>query len=73
MDVRSKKQPFTLSHVYYANGQRYCEVPLKVNYPRTRTWSNVVLNKPEHVGQWRVDVVTENGEILDQIDFSVVL
>lgn len=72
MDVRSKKTPYKLRHVYYLNDRRYCEVPLAIVYPRMRTWSNVTLRHPYEAGQWRVDVVTQKGEILSQVQFSVI-
>ncbi|CCK80827.1 DUF2914 domain-containing protein [Desulfobacula toluolica] len=72
MTVLADNPPFTLTHVYYINGRRYCEVPLSIRYHRMRTWSNVTLNRPEHVGKWRVEVITENGEKLKHIDFTVV-
>jgi len=72
MDVRSKKTPYPLRHVYYLNGRRYCVVPLEINYPRMRTWSNVTLRHRNEAGQWRVDVITGKGEILSQVQFTVV-
>lgn len=72
MDVRSKTTPYKLSHVYYLNGRRYCEVPLAIHYPRMRTWSNVSLRHPHETGQWRVDVVTASGKTLSRIEFTVV-
>jgi hypothetical protein len=72
MDVRSKKLPYQLRHVYYLNGRRYCVVPLEIRYPRMRTWSNVTLRNRNETGQWRVDVITRKGEILSQAQFTVV-
>ncbi len=72
MDVRSKKTPYKLRHVYYRNGRRYCAVPLVINYPRMRTWSTVTLRHPYETGQWRVDVITGKGETLSQVEFTVV-
>jgi len=72
MRVLSDKPPFTLSHVYYLNGKRYCRVPLKIRYRQMRTWSNVTLNRAWQCGKWRVDVTTKDGEILEQIEFTVV-
>jgi hypothetical protein len=71
MDVRSKKTPYKLRHVYYLNGRRYCTVPLAIHYPRMRTWSNVTLRHQYEAGQWRVDVVTGKGEILSQAEFTI--
>jgi len=72
MDVRSKKTPYKLRHVYYLNGRRYCAVPLAIHYPRMRTWSNVTLRHQYETGQWRVDVVTGEEEVLAFVEFMVV-
>ncbi|MBU1170038.1 MAG: DUF2914 domain-containing protein [Proteobacteria bacterium] len=72
MVVMADHPPLTLTHVYYVNGQEYCKVPLKIAYPRTRTWSHVTLNLKKHLGAWRVDVMTDTGETLDSVEFSVV-
>jgi hypothetical protein len=71
MDVRSTRLPRKLKHVYYYRGLKYCEVSLDILYPRMRTWSNLTLKAPDHVGPWRVDVVDESGAVLKQITFQV--
>lgn len=72
MKVISENPPFTLTHVYYCNGQKHCEVPLTIQHHRMRTWSTVTLRAPKHVGKWRVEVIDDNGAKLDQIEFNVV-
>lgn len=72
MEVKSEKQPFVLKHVYYFNGEKYCDVPLKIKYPRMRTWSYVTLKNPDHIGRWQVEVTGEDGEVLKQIRFEVM-
>jgi hypothetical protein len=72
MRVLSVAPPYTLTHVYSVNGKHYCDVPLEIPYPHMRTWSKVTIDRDIHIGQWRVDVVAENGEKLDQIEFTVV-
>lgn len=72
MTVFSDTLPYVLKHVYYHDGEKYCEVALNIAYPRTRTWSNVTLQDPQHVGDWRVEVVTPDGIVLEQIAFQVV-
>ncbi len=71
MNILTDKPPQNLSHIYYLNGERYCRVILPVPYPRTRTWSNVTLNRPEHAGSWRVDVVNSSGQVIARADFTV--
>lgn len=71
MDVRSSTFPYTLKHVYYFNSEKYCVVPLKIRFPRMRTWSTVT-PEPQYAGQWRVDVLTETGSAVASVKFSVV-
>ncbi|PIE62593.1 MAG: hypothetical protein CSA25_04395 [Desulfobacter postgatei] len=71
MNVLTDKPPQSLSHIYYLNGERYCRVILPAPYPRTRTWSNVKLNRPELAGSWRVDVVNSNGQVIARAEFTV--
>lgn len=73
MEVYSKKKklPYTLKHVYYVNGKRYFTVPLKIRYPRMRTWSRITLRYGYQVGKWRVVVVDGKGKILATKSFTV--
>lgn len=71
MRVLSETPPFTLKHVYSLNGEHYCDVSLTIRYPHMRTWSRVAIDRDVHIGKWHVDVVNENEEILDQIEFTV--
>ncbi len=72
MEVHSESVPYILKHVYYHEGQKYCEVPLQIKFPRMRTWSNITLGGSRFKGSWRVEIVTEDGSILDQTAFRVV-
>lgn len=71
MTVLTKTPPFTLRHVYYLNGEKYCSVPLDIKNPRTRTWSQITVKQKKHLGAWRVDVVDENDHVLKQASFEV--
>lgn len=72
MTVLSDNPPFTLTHVYYVNGRKYCSIPLKIRFPRMRTWSSITLNSQDQIGKWRVEVVTGNGEKIAQLEFTIV-
>ena len=72
MKVISENPSFTLTHVYYFNKRKYCEVPLAIRYHQMRTWSSVTLRSPDHIGKWRVEVIDDSGAKLDQIEFVVV-
>ena len=71
MIVYSHNLPYVLTHVYYHEGRRYAEVPLAITHPRMRTWSHVTLQSPTHIGSWRVDIVTDDGTVIDQVAFRV--
>lgn len=72
MKVVSQNPSFTLTHVYYLNEQKYCEIPLAIRYHQMRTWSSITLRSPDHIGKWRVEVTADKGAILDQVEFVVV-
>ena len=72
MNVVSQHPPFTLTHVYYINDEKYCEVPLAIRHKRMRTWSSITLRSTDHLGKWRVEVVTDKGIKLGQTEFTVV-
>jgi hypothetical protein len=70
-EVKSKTIPLEIKHIYYLNDKKYCEVPLLVNYPRTRTWSRIMLKNHYQIGSWKVDIVSKDGKTLKQIEFEV--
>jgi len=65
--IVSQNVPTTITHVWYADGEKAAEVPLTINYPTTRTWSS----KAIWAGKWKVEVVSERGEVLDSRNFTV--
>lgn len=71
MEVHSDNFPYTLTHVYYHEGQKYCEVPLEIKFPRMRTWSNITLRNTSLRGSWYVEIVAEDGAVLEDITFKV--
>ncbi len=71
MEVYSDALPYTLTHVYYHEGQKYCEVPLEIKFPRMRTWSYITLENTTQTGLWYVEIVAEDGTVLEDITFKV--
>lgn len=65
--INSQIVPTTITHVWYADEEQAAEVPLNINYPSMRTWSS----KAIWTGKWRVEVVSETGEVLASTDFTV--
>lgn len=60
----------TLKHIWYHEGEEKANVDLTIRTNSFRTWSS---KKIWHTwkGNWRVDVVDENGEILATKKFSI--
>ena len=72
MIAKTDNLPQTVKHVYYHNGNIYCEVPLAIKYPRMRTWSYVTMKNPSHLGSWKVQIVNDQGQILKEINFIMI-
>lgn len=60
----------TIKHVYYLNGEKVDEIPLKVAGSSWRTWSRKQI-KAEHAGNWKVDVLNDNGDVIASKSFTV--
>jgi hypothetical protein len=67
MRISAQDVPTTIKHVWYADGQQAAEVPLNISYPSMRTWSS----KAIWAGKWKVEVVSEKGDVLASTDFTV--
>lgn len=70
MTVMSKEKPYVIKHIYYLNGQKYCEVPLDIKYSWMRTWSYVTLHTKKQTGEWRVEIVSDD-HVLKTVGFVV--
>lgn len=60
----------TISHIWYRNGDEKANVSLSVKAANWRTWSSKRIPK-EWVGDWKVDVVAEDGTILGSRSFKI--
>lgn len=65
--ITAKNAPTTLKHIWSVDGKKAAEIPLSIKYPSFRTWSN----KAIWPGAWKVEVVSESGETLTSLDFTV--
>lgn len=67
-EIQAKDAPAAIRHIWYMDGQKVAEVPLKVAASHFRTWSSKAVGP----GKWKVEVVDDNGgEILATAEFSV--
>ncbi len=61
----------TISHVWYYNDLEMAKVNLNVKSSSFRTWSSKKIYK-KWVGDWRVDVVTSDGNVVKSIKFRII-
>jgi hypothetical protein len=60
----------TITHVWYYSDKEMARVPLTVNSPNWRTYSSKKI-LPTQVGEWHVDVLGPEGELLREIVFNI--
>ena len=58
-------------HKWYFNDQLMADIPLSVRSNNWRTWSSKKV-LPEWSGDWRVEVVSEDGSVIEILRFSVI-
>ncbi len=61
----------TVRHVWRYENEVLASIELGVTSPRYRTYSSKTI-LPEQVGNWRVDVVDEQGHLLAQKEFRIL-
>lgn len=64
------EEPTTVEHVWYYGAEEMARVTLDVKYPRVRTWSSKNI-LPEWTGDWKVELVDADGNILATRAFSI--
>jgi hypothetical protein len=65
--LSAKAPPASVTHVWYKAERKLLEVPLTATYSSGRYWSV----KNVSTGDWRVEVVGANGEVLGSGSFKV--
>lgn len=69
-ELMAAEPPSTVTHVWYHDDTKLYEVPLEVNYERTRTWSYKTI-LPDWTGEWRVEVVGADGVVIGRYTCTV--
>jgi hypothetical protein len=59
-----------VTHIWYYNDEQMVKVELAVKSESWRTWSSKLIMK-EWIGTWRVDVVSESGDVVESKEFLV--
>ncbi|WP_105166530.1 DUF2914 domain-containing protein [Pseudoalteromonas sp. T1lg23B] len=61
----------TVQHLWFHQDQLMAEIPLQISAIRFRTYSSKNI-MPSQTGPWRVEVVTEQGQLLAQKSFRIL-
>ena len=69
--MECKRPPTSIRHIYYFEGQKVNDIELKIKSPQWRTWSYKTLLDERWIGQWKVDITSLEGELLQSIFFEV--
>jgi cytoskeletal protein RodZ len=69
--IACKQPPSSIRHTYYFEGQKVNDIELKIKSPQWRTWSYKTLSDERYIGQWKVDITSLEGELLQSIFFEV--
>jgi cytoskeletal protein RodZ len=69
--IECEQPPSSIRHTYYFKGQKVNDIVLKIKSPRWRTWSYKTLLEKRWIGQWRVDITSEEGKLLQSVFFEV--
>ena len=69
--IECKQPPSSVRHTYYFEGQKVNDIELKIKSPQWRTWSYKTLLEKRWIGQWKVEITSAEGELLQSIFFEV--
>ena len=69
--IECKNPPSSIRHTYYFKGQKVNDIELQIKSPQWRTWSYKTLSNKRYIGQWKVDITSIEGELLQTIFFDV--
>ncbi len=68
--ITSDEVPTKIKHIWYHGDKRMSKVKLDIPYERTRTWSYKTI-QPSQTGDWYVDIIDCDGNLLKQVSFKV--
>ncbi len=69
--IECDRPPSSIRHTYYFKGQKVNDIVLKIKSPQWRTWSYKTLLNKRYIGQWKVDITSDEGELLQSVFFEV--
>jgi len=68
--INGAMEPTEIKHIWYYGNEKLREIKLDLKYVTTRTWSYKNIS-PSQVGDWKIEVVDINGNVLKTIVFKI--
>ncbi len=65
------EMPIEITHVWYYNEAEMARVNLSIEGSNWRTWSTKNIWE-QWIGDWHVDVIGPNGEVLKTLEFQII-
>jgi len=69
--IKCEQPPSSIRHTYYFKGQKINDIVLKIKSPQWRTWSYKTILDKRYIGQWKVDITSDEGKLLQSVFFEV--
>ena len=69
--VGAADPPAVIHHIYYHGKNKVGDVVLKIGSSHWRTWSFQSLGEKRLQGPWRVDIASDDGQVLRSLHFRV--
>ncbi len=69
--IESKTGLSSIRHIYYFEGEVVSDIALDIRSSWWRTWSYKALSDKRYIGNWRVDITSADGNLLESVQFEV--
>ena len=68
--VHTEKYPTEIKHIWYFENKKMAEVPLIIKNRWYRVYSSKII-LPDWSGQWYIEIVDENNNVIKRVNFSI--
>jgi len=69
-EIETDSYPTEVTHIWIFDKNIEAEIKLPIKSPKWRTYSSKAI-LPHWVGNWKVEVYSEDGKLIDSIDFKI--
>ncbi|ADD68510.1 conserved hypothetical protein [Denitrovibrio acetiphilus DSM 12809] len=69
-EIEADEYPTEVTHIWIYDKNIEAEIKLPVKSPKWRTYSSKAI-LPEWTGNWKVEVYSEDGKLIDSVDFKI--